>query len=226
MKIKELFEASPHKINALDVEPSDPRHPLYKSAIQDYTGSYSKGIANALHKMYRGKKFKVSDLTKEQIQMLDDIMYNHPLKQNMTVYHGLKENPWRIWKKYNVPTDKSVIVHLPAFTSTSTKISASENFAYHDTVRMNDKDYSFSSILKISVPAGTPGISVKKYSQFPNEDEILLSRGVNLQIMPNPFPRGYYRVWICKILSVTPTEHFDENIDLAEESEFQFIKAI
>ena len=238
MKYREIIEATSkesHAANKLDVEPADPRYKLYIDAIQNYTLA-SKGVSNLLHNMYRNNKFKTNKFIKQRIEMLDDIMYNHPLKTNLTLYHGLKENPLRIWIKYKVPFNKSVIVHMPGFTSTSTVVNKGIQFAKIDKFLSNDADkvkYSEfikydrkRSVLKMNVPAGTPGLSVKKYSFYPDENEILLGRGINLQIYPNPSFHFSCLMWDCNVLSVTPKEHFNENVELAEESEFQFVKAV
>lgn len=239
MRYKEIIEASgAHAINKLDIDPSDLRYDLYKKSIRDYTSTLtSLDIATLLHTMYRNNNFKAPQYQKKQIQMLDDIMYNHPLKTNLTLYHGLKENPLRVWIKYKVPFNKSVIVHMPAFTSTSTDIKKAIGFSKYDNFlygkaakdeyskinKYNDK----RSVLKMSVPAGTPGLSIKKYSIYPNEDEILLGRGINLQISPNPKISGNYPlIWNCKVLNATPKEHFNENVELDEESEFEFVRAV
>jgi len=220
MRYKEIVEAlGPHAINKLDINPSDLRYDLYKKSISNYT-STSLDIAKILHKMYRNNNFKAPQYQQKEIQMLDDIMYNHPLKTNLRLYHGLKENPFRVWIKYKMPFHKSVIVHMPAFTSTSTDIKKAIGFSNYD---YND----MRSVLKMNVPAGTPGLSVRKYSQYPGENEILLGRGINLQISPNPKNYDNYTlIWNCKVLSATPKEHFNENVELDEESEFQFVRAV
>lgn len=229
MKYQEIVESiRAHNVNKLDIKPDDPRYNLYTKVINQYTGADSRTIANTLHKMYRNRKFKPDQFTKEQIQMLDDIMYNHPLKTNLTVYHGLKETPLRIWFNYKVPLNKSVIVHMPAFTSTSTNFRKALSFASMDLLE-NILQYHGPkyNVLKIQVPAGTPGLSVKKYSNYKHEDEILLGRGVNLQINPNPKIKGdMLLIWDCKVLSVSPVEHFEESVEVNEESEFQFVRAI
>lgn len=237
MRYQEIIEsAREHGLNKLDIKPDDPRYNLYTKVINQYTGADSRTIANTLHNMYRNRKFKPDQFTKEQIQMLDDVMYNHPLKTNLTVYHGLRETPLRIWFNYKVPLNKSVIVHMPAFTSTSTDTRKAQSFARADydmyarlEILGNQKLKVLGSkynVLKIPVPAGTPGLSVKNHSNFKHEDEILLGRGVNLQINPNPKIKGVIAYWDCKVLSVSPVEHFEESVEVNEESEFQFIRAI
>lgn len=237
MRYKELVEAAvAHVDNKLDIAPSDPRYTMYKKSLSGYTGSGSSVINDALHKMYRGQNFKATALLKQEIQMLDDIMLNHPLKSTLTVYHGLKESPFRIWLNYDVPLNKSVIVHLPAFTSTSTDLLRARGFTSPDyallyaavgevgTTRSKLKNQlNKFNILKMKIAAGTPGLSVKEHSNFPDENEILLSRGINLRINPGPVKSGNFLLWDCEVLSVSPVEHFEESKEVNEESEFQFV---
>jgi len=197
MLIKEITD--PHALNKLDVEPDDLRHDLYRPALERYSYS-SREISNLLHRMYKKQPFDPANLNyfKDDILMLDDIMFNHPIKQNITVYHGLIENPMRIWRKYNVPKNKSVTVHFPGFISTSTRIEVPSYFT--------GLDLGEHSILIIDVPAGTPGLSIKDISAMPGEDEILLSRGLDIRIYPNPKLEGHTLYWLAKVVGVNPSE--------------------
>ena len=73
-------------------------------------------------KFYKNNKFTMDNATLDDIRMLDDIMENNPIKNDITVYHGAKESPFRLWRKYRAPLDKPVLTHWPAFISTSTSI--------------------------------------------------------------------------------------------------------
>jgi hypothetical protein len=202
MLIKEITD--PHELNKLDVEPDDLRHNLYKPALRRYSWD-SKQISNLLHRMYKKQPFDPANLNyfKDDILMLDDIMFNHLIKQNITLYHGLKENPIRVWKKYNVPANKSVRVHFPGFISTTDDFDVTRYFAEPDLDQRN--------ILEIDVPAGTPGLSIKNLSTMPKENEILLSRGLDIEIQPNPtqvrtFLGSIVHVWNAKVVGVNPSE--------------------
>jgi len=235
MRINEFTtEKSIHKSAGLNVEPTDPRHPLYVNSIHRYTGPASGLIADALHRMYRGKKFKLNQMIKTDIQMLDDIMYNHPIPSNIVVYHGAKESPLRLWEKHKVPLNKSIFILLPAFTSTSTsRNKAYSNFALPDVFKFQGKKFIQRAGLKINVPTGTPGLSVKQYSRFSDENEILLGRGCVLQVGANlhgrpitnslslPSPAEFP----CKVIDVRPQElGFNENdAHLEEDTEFKFL---
>jgi hypothetical protein len=227
MRINEFItEKSIHKRAGLNVEPTDPRHPLYVNSIERYTGVASGRIADALHRMYRGKKFKLNQMIKTDIQMLDDIMYNHPIPSNIVVYHGVKESPLRLWEQHKVPLNKSIFILLPAFTSTSTSRNmAYSNFALTDLFVFQGKKFIQRAYLKINVPAGTPGLSVKKYSEYKREDEVLLGRGCVLQVGANLLSYPRPAEFPCKVIDVRPQElGFNENdTHLEEDTEFKFL---
>ena len=86
-------------------------------------------------------------------------------------------------------------------------------------------------ILAIEVPAGTPALSVKNFSSFPQEKEVLLGRGCVLKVKANvrditayhgPNP---YCIFMSKIVDVRPQElGFTESEPIAEDdSEFKFL---
>jgi hypothetical protein len=59
----------------------------------------------------------------------------------------------------------------------------------------------------MTLPAGLPAASVKKISEFPEENEILLPRGIDIEINPSPtvLRDGDY-VWHAKVLSHSPVQ--------------------
>jgi hypothetical protein len=205
MLIKEV--TSPHKLNKLDIKPDDLRYPLYVPAIEKYSDSNtSRKLSNYLHQLYRNPKTS-SKKNKELTQMLDDIMFNHPIKQNVTLYHGSRESPIRIWVKYNVPANKSVTVHFPGFISSSTNKNIAKKFGRSDFFKQTDNKYiGKRNVLIIEVPAGTPGLSVKQFSKFEAENEILLARGLDIKIYPYPKIEGDFVYWRAKVAGHTPQE--------------------
>jgi len=198
MLIKEVVD--PHILNKIDIKPDDPRYPMYRDTIEKYT-SDSGNISDLLHKMYRGREVpNANNLNLEEIKMLDDIMYHHPIKRSIIVYHGARESPFRLWYKDSVPLNQPVLEHFPAYISTSTDFDTASIFArineivipsdITNYIRGNKKDFidneiSVNSvptrnILKIRVPKGTPGLSIESMSEHPGEDEILLGRGLEI----------------------------------------------
>ena len=226
----------PHKTHRLDIAKDDPRYDLYRNTIRGYSGTTYSDINFSLGKFYKNNKFTMYNATIDDIRMLDDIMENHPIKHDITVYHGAKESPFRLWRKYRAPLDKPVLTHWPAFISTSTSIGTAMRFASMDVIHVlpnivdyisgnSDKKrwfkkvsggpfgklgYNFFvyNILKIRVPAGTPGLSIKEHSQVKHEDEILLGRGLEIQINPFPTFKSAYLFWDCEVKYINPTPEF------------------
>lgn len=213
---------NPHLDTGLDVEPDDPRHPFYTNSIARYTGSHSRDIANVLHKLHRNKlkPHRVSKMTRDDIQILDDIMANHYIRYDTTVFHGCRETPARIWLMNNLPVDKPIRIHLPAFTSTTTEWWIARGFSSDDYgfVSKYKKEFLAANwptrgynLLEINLKAGTPGLSVKKHSQHSSENEILLGRGVELEVSPEPrrIAEKDIILWSCTVVDTKPREHFE-----------------
>ena len=227
MLIKEVVD--PHILNKIDIKPDDPRYQMYRDTIEKYT-SDSGNISDLLHKMYKGSTVpNANNLNIEEIKMLDDIMYHHPIKRSIIVYHGTKYSPFRLWFKDRVPLNQPVLEHFPAYISTSTDFYTASRFAREDEIvipsditnyiRGNKKDFidneisdnsiTTPNILKIRVPRGTPGLSVESISDHPGENEILLGRGLEIQINPYPtYIKEIGLVWDCKVKYINPTPEF------------------
>ena len=235
MLIKEVVD--PHILNKIDIKPDDPRYPMYRDTIEKYT-SDSGNISDLLHKMYRGSTVpNANNLSLEEIKMLDDIMYHHPIKRSTIVYHGVRDSPFRLWYKDRVQLNQPVLEHFPAYISTSTDFDTAFKFAREDEVvvpkditnyiRGNrqyfidyelflepyelEPDYFITTqnILKIRVPRGTPGLSVESITLHPGENEILLGRGLEIQINPYPtYIKEYGLLWDCKVKYINPTPEF------------------
>jgi len=219
MLIKEV--TSPHELNKLDIDKDDPRYNLYRPTIKNYT-DYSGHISNLLHKIYHSKKFNKRDkflYNRDEVLMLDDMMYNHYIKRDITVYYGLKESPLRIWLKYKVPFEQPVTVHFPSYISTSTNIYVAGDFGATDSLLLNSllNKPEFKNLLNLvrknnvlllKVPAGTSGLSLKNFSKHPKEDEILLARGLNIKIYPNPKLDSLNNAlrWRAEVVGHTPQE--------------------
>lgn len=201
-KVNQRTPAS-HKPAKFDIAKSDLRYPLYNKSIQHYTAG-SKLINSTLHQLYRAKGHpKIGEFEKAQIQMLDDAMYNHPLKKDMTLYHGTIQSPSVIWEQSKTSKNKPVRLHMPAYTSTSTDIDQAQDFA---------KMYKgYKNILVIHAPAGTPGISLRAFSKYPVENEVLLARDIELEVQPNPKVNelDYIVQWQCTVVGYKPKEYFE-----------------
>ena len=187
--------------------------------VQDYTGG-SVDTNDYLHRHYR-KQAKAKELTTHQakIQALDRILANHKLPQQIVVYTGLRQSPAEAWETYKADVTKPIRLHLPAYTSTTTKLKVALIHAGEGEIaqvsrarhKPRNKDAPAdewgTQILMMTLPAGLPAASVKKISEFPSENEILLPRGIDIEINPSPtvLKDGDY-VWHATVLSHSPVQ--------------------
>jgi 8-oxo-dGTP pyrophosphatase MutT (NUDIX family) len=203
-------------------------------ALVKYSSDGSARINDALHRHYRNQNHPTTQYA--NIERIDNILKQYPLKENLKVYSGIPESPGRIWLKYKADTKRPVRVHLPAFTSTSTDFKISfMGFAKLDYTRLDQhvprngmetippffikplhsdsktKVYTGYNILHITVPAGFPALSMNNISsQGPDEKEILLPRGLDIEIDPHPYikPSGDKVppavIWFAKVIGHNP----------------------
>jgi hypothetical protein len=193
------------------------KNPDHVKAIKSYThGSY---VTNkALHVNYDGgglskksqEAAKPDRHLKKKISDMDGVFSdksNHVGKDHV-VYTGLPESPQGVFdreKKKSGTAPKHVEVHLPAYTSTSTKRHVAEKFA--EQVGRSGAQH----VLKIHVPAGHPAISLKAHSKYQgnnDESEVLLHRDTRLHIHHEPEYDNYTNtyVWHAHVAGHHPTE--------------------
>ena len=173
------------------------------NTLDVYT-NHSRSLNNFLHRHYRNQPNDVKNVAyyKKHIGALDKLLVNHKLSIPITVYTGLPESPEVAWKKYNVDRKKPIRLHLPAFTSTTTGLYTAKSFA-----SMHNLSNGKLHILMITIPAGTPGGSIKKFSEYPGEGEILLPRGLDIEVNPKPvITKGNTYVWHTKVIGHNPIE--------------------
>ena len=169
--------------------PKEKLSPNEGEAINDYTDE-SRGLNGTLHKHAKGFDINTPSNTsnKKTIGSLDNALRRQSTSSDMTLYTGLKSSPSKYFKdrKSKAP----VTVHLPAFTSTSTSPKTAQGFA-EGTSDLRDEDHGIedgggSHFLKIHAPKGTKAGSVKAHSFVPEENEILLHRGHDIEIHHTP----------------------------------------
>lgn len=201
--------------------------------LQDY--SEGSGLLNGyLHRHYRKKTGKPNQKYQAQSKSLDTVFKNAKLTRNIKVYTGIPESPGRIWKKYHADVTKPVRVHLPAYTSTTTAFNiAYISFAKADYTDYNNhrprnvvkgnlelyqmgvvsqgirEVYDGFQILHITVPTGYPAMSMVSVSRYgDDEEEILLPRGLDIEIEPNPYIKTTVDrpivVWFAKVVGHNP----------------------
>lgn len=175
--------------------------------ISDYT-KFSAETNSALHEHYDTPKNDWIASEKDHIKKLDDTLDANKTEKDMHVYTGLRDSPSRHFKDHTKTTE----VHLPAYTSTSTDAPTAADFSRFSRHK-NDKNHGIETeenthVLKLHVPAGTHGASVRDISNHRRENEILLHRGLNIKIHPKPElhrgSRGNIYLWNAEVTGHNP----------------------
>jgi len=227
-------EIAIHKAEKSDVfKPKNRITDPSAKAVSSYVRG-SKPFNDFLHKHYTGTVQQPGDTDNQNkgynnnqelagtqglidtIHLIDDLLKINKLKNDYVLYTGLKTSPAILWDDMNVPTDKPIKIHLPAYTSTSTNFSSSRHHA-----EKNHVDYTkhtprnidspktikaaYPQILRINAPAGTSGTTTRYASGLQSdENEIVLPRGLNIEIDPHPTVFKGSTVWHAKILNHAP----------------------
>lgn len=180
-----------NKVAPLDFEKMSSNE---QEAVHDYSDE-SRPINSTLHQHAKGHD--VSTVNKQAyrktIGHLDSVMRRRSTSEDMHVYTGLKHSPAKHFKKEEGKVPEKKVVHLPAFTSTSTSVKSARGFA-EPTMHPNDERHGITysedgearHILKIHVPKGTPAMSLKEKSFAPEEHEVLLHRGMHIEVHHQP----------------------------------------
>lgn len=178
-----------------------------KTQIKNYTDG-SKIVNSFLHKNNKGVELigSISDTQRKKIGHLDSALDKHKTIEDTHVYTGIKESPARYFKPIGGKIHDITIAHLPAFTSTSTSLETAEGFAVTDFHPRDenhgvDDEEGSRHVLCIHVPAGTHAMSIKKLSHIPEENEVLLHRGHDIEIHKTPEKIGKNSyLWHAKII--------------------------
>jgi hypothetical protein len=155
----------------------------------------------------------------EHIQRVDKVLDKHKIKQDTHVFSGLSRPPTEHFKGN---TNKPVKVHFPAYTSTTTDFDKSLQFTENGAKKAVDhtplnQDAPKSTkgktrhVLKIRVPKGTPGGSVRNIAHYKSENEILLHRGMDMEIHHQPTvmnhpEHGHITVWHARVVGHNPAK--------------------
>lgn len=165
---------------------------------------YHSHVLNYTHQSYR-----LNDLlyngelgTDEEEQAIANMRQalSSGAKYEFDVFTGLKWDPSEMWYKHNVDADRSIEIHLPAFTSTSTKFEVACGFARTfpkpDDIKVkldgvsprvyNDRTDDVCHVLRLTVARGTPLASVMHISKHQKEYEVILNSGMEIKIYPAP----------------------------------------
>lgn len=219
-ELQEEVSTTPGKITTADQiaqhKPAEEKsiHDSNKIKHSNSMGEYtidSTHINTALHEK------KIRPTIAAHIRNIDATLNKSKLDRDTHVYTGLKDSPAK-----HFTGSGSAKVHLPAYTSTSTKCKIAKNFtvAREQTKEEAEKHTPINAgvetatggnkvdhVLKLHLPKGTKAGSVKHFAAYENENEILLHRGHNIEIHPHPtIDKDGTHVWHARIISHTPTK--------------------
>lgn len=221
-KIHQQYDISRNKKYADQTDRQSGQQKTDIDYITDYTTGDSYDINDYLHRHYR-KKASKNDLAKykKNLQSIDRALTVQRLTKPLTVYTAVPESPANAWTIYGADIRLPIRLHLPAYTSTSTSLESVIEFAIEsvtpDSVdhkrhppRNSKKapgDVDTNQIIMLQIPVGTPAASVKGISDYPDENEILMPRGLDIEISPNPtvIKYGDY-VWHARVLGHNPIQ--------------------
>ena len=185
-------------------EENSPKDKTHAKHLNSYSRG-SKQLNMALRAKYAEGK-KIPSHVREKLKNLDSVLDKSKLKSEMHVYTGLRDSPEKHFE--GLKPGESARVHLPSYTSTTTNFEITKQFAgYSDRKnrvgtkhepRNTDHEAEGKKeqhILKLHLDKGAKAVSVKKNSHFKAENEVLLHRGYDIQIHPNPSVHGGTHVW-------------------------------
>ena len=181
------------------------------ATVRDYTDG-SREVNDVLHKHYRGEKeINHNKYVGKYIKKLDTALAKFKLSKPGKVYSGIPESIEQAYKKYQADRSKPIRLHLPAYTSTSTSLSVAVDFA-EESINAFGRLKHPPQILMIELPIGTPAVSIKSVSNYKEEKEVLLPRGMNIEVHPTPSittKNGVkVYIWKAKALGASPIQIF------------------
>lgn len=118
------------------------------------------------------ESFFTGDKEHFNVDKLDKMMYNNPLPHPITVYTGYHGDP-------NAKNGKNIILH--AYTSTSLTPNIAKEFG-----KEFGKKPITKHVFRLNLPKGFPHVHTVLNSLFPEEDEVLLPRGLRVSLPNNP----------------------------------------
>lgn len=155
-----------------DAQPTKKLTDKQVSAIMSYSGSMYSQINLQLRGL-GSKNSYASDLVKR----LDSVMKSAKTTKDMIVYRGITSS---LFSKLEV----GAVLKDAGFGSTTTKQSVAKGFADSSTYTSNKKGENANPvIMKVQVPKGSRALSMMKYSQYKDEEEILIDRNSRYKVI-------------------------------------------
>ena len=182
---------------------------MERESVDDYTDE-SRSVNSMLHRHSKGHDISTSNSTayRKTVKHLDNLLGRRKTTEDMHVYTGIKYSPAKHFKKVDGKVPESKVVNLPAFTSTSSSVKCARPFS-SETMHPNDERHGITypesgevrHILKIHVPKGSSAMSLKAASFCPEEKEVVLHRGHDIEIhhKPEQLDKDTY-LWHAKVV--------------------------
>lgn len=188
-------------------------------SIKAYTSHLSGAINPALLNHYHSGNPEHIRSVKHHIEEIDNDLKHTTAKSDLILYSGLPESPIAKNGEWN-HSRTSKIVHLPAYTSTSTNVHTATRFTGIDEQTKHlDSDHhglilpNARHIVRISVPKGTTGVaSARNFSTNTNENEFIMARGHSVEIHHRPtlLNKSYkdpVYMWHAHVFGYHPNPH-------------------
>lgn len=133
----------------------------------------------------KARHAKVQDEMKTKIKRLDHAFKKSKLKHDATVMSGVGFNP-----DHYASQHPNRHIHLPAYTSTSSKAFVATKFARGSAQEHSENDTHIvrhAHVLRIHLPKGHSAVPILKRSSLSNEHETILPRNTHLKISEKPY---------------------------------------
>ena len=177
-KINDIYDKDfdEHALKGLDahkaIEFSKPLNDKEKLALYSYSGNnYTR-----INKQLRGLEEK-SSYVQEIIGRLDSVMKKSRTTEDMIAYRGISSS---IFKSTEIGTE----IIDEGFGSTTTKLSIAKRFAESSAYQQSKNNPDSSAlIMEIRIPKGSRAVSMRKFTTYKTEDEILIDKKAKYKIV-------------------------------------------
>ncbi len=154
--------------------------------VEQYTHT-SRDINSALHQHYNSEPHD-----REQIEVakkIETALNKNVAQEHFHVYTGIHHSPFK-----NIATvGGNHMVHLPAFTSTTTHFRKAMIFSnvdkttkHNPAIHSGDVEPMANHVLKLHIHPGVSIASVRHIAKYKGEHELVMNRGYDLKIDPVP----------------------------------------
>ena len=189
-------------------------HDDLNDSVSKYTRK-SYFVNSMLHHHYNDKIHDRDHV--DHAKEIEQSLNKNVSKEHFHVYTGLPHSPFK-----NVSTVAgNHMVHMPAFTSTTTNFRKALIFSQRDDTTKHDAavhsgrvEPMASHVLKIHVHPGTSIASVRHIAHYSKENEMLLNRGYDMRIDPVPTKVHHESDMPLYVWNAYPVARRPRNIDI------------